>query len=108
MFLAACLEWKDFREQGPDFLSHLPVSMDGTCNGYQHWSAMGRDPIGGSATNLIPGGQPEDMYQEVAYHVSTRTMCDAECGSRDCRDAARELPGTISWTVVKHGTSTTR
>src|SRR5881409_648766 len=81
MFLAACLEWKDFREQGPDFLSHLPVSMDGTCNGYQHLSAMGRDQIGGSATNLIPGDQPQDIYQEVAYHVSIRIMFDAESGS---------------------------
>ena len=26
--------------------------MDGICNGYQHLSAMGRDPIGGSATTL--------------------------------------------------------
>jgi DNA-directed RNA polymerase len=55
--------------------------MDGTCNGYQHLSAMGRDAIGGSATNLIPGDQPEDMYQEVAYHVSIRIMFDAEYGS---------------------------
>ena len=107
MFLAACLEWKDFREQGPDFLSHLPVSMDGTCNGYQHLSAMGRDPIGGSATNLIPGDQPEDMYQEVAYHVSIRIMFDAEYGSGDYRDAARELLGKIDRSVVKHATMTT-
>ena len=119
MFLAACLEWKDFREQGPDFLSHLPVSMDGTCNGYQHLSAMGRDPIGGSATNLIPGDQPEDMYQEVAYHVSIRIMFDAEYGSAreargrqaeassDDREAARELLGKIDRSSVKHATMTT-
>src|SRR5213593_1738351 len=116
MFLAACLEWKDFREQGPDFLSHLPVSMDGTCNGYQHLSAMGRDPIGGSATNLIPGDQPEDIYQEVAYHVSIRIMFDAEYGSAreargrqaeassDDREAARELLGKIDRSSVKHAT----
>src|SRR5436309_2711073 len=87
------------------FRSHLPVSMDGTCNGYQHLSAMGRDPIGGSATNLIPADQPEDMYQEVADHVSIRIMFDAEYGSAreargrqaeassDDREAARELLG---------------
>ena len=28
-FLAACQEWKCCREQGPEFRSHLPVSMDG-------------------------------------------------------------------------------
>src|SRR5436309_394097 len=119
MFLAACLEWKDFREQGPDFLSHLPVSMDGTCNGYQHLSAMGRDPIGGSATNLIPGDQPEDMYQEVGYHVSIRTVFDVGYGSAreargrqaeassDDREAARELLGKIDRSSVKHATMTT-
>jgi DNA-directed RNA polymerase, mitochondrial len=124
MFLAACQEWKGYREQGPDFRSHLPVSMDGTCNGYQHLSAMGLDAIGGSATNLVPGDQPEDMYQEVADHVSIRIMFDAEYGGReaqarqraasrnaeasnDDRDAARELLGKIDRSSVKHATMTT-
>ena len=107
MFLAACLEWKGYREQGPDFLSHLPVSMDGSCNGYQHLSAMGRDPIGGSATNLIPGDQPEDMYREVADHVIIHIMIDAQYGSGDDRDAAQELLGKIDRYTVKHATMTT-
>ena len=55
MFRAACKEWTRYREEGPGFLSHLAISMDGTCNGYQHLSAMGRDPIGGRATNLLLG-----------------------------------------------------
>src|SRR5438093_12591583 len=91
-FLAACKEWKRYREEGPDFRLHLPVSMDGTCNGYQHLSAMGLDAIGGSATNLVPGDQPEDMYQEVADHVIIHLMLDAEYGSgreaRGRREAA--------------------
>ena len=130
-FLAACQEWKRYREQGPDFCSHLPVSMDGTCNGYQHLSAMGRDPIGGSATNLVPADRPEDIYQEVADHVSIRVMFDAEDArgreaqgrreaqarqraasrnaeaSKDDQDAARELLGKIDRSVVKHATMTT-
>src|SRR5262249_32163026 len=117
MFLAACQEWKCYREQGPDFLSHLPVSMDGTCNGYQHLSAMGRDPIAGTATNLVPADEPEDMDQEVAYDVSIRIMFDAAYGreargrqaeaSNDDRDAARELLGKIDRSSVKHATMTT-
>jgi len=47
LFLAACLEWKRYKEEGPGMISHLPISMDGSCNGYQHLSAMGLDPIGG-------------------------------------------------------------
>src|SRR5580693_10340565 len=54
LFLAACLEWKRYKEEGPGMISHLPISMDGSCNGYQHLSAMGLDPIGGRATNLLP------------------------------------------------------
>ena len=118
-FLAACKEWKRYREEGPNFRSHLPVSMDGTCNGYQHLSAMGRDPIGGRATNLVPADEPEDIYQEVADHVSRRVTRDAENAgereararqgeaSRDDRDPARQLLGKIDRSVVKHATMTT-
>src|SRR5213594_2113303 len=106
-FLAACKEWKRYREQGPDFRSHLPVSMDGTCNGYQHLSAMGRDPIGGRATNLVPANEPEDIYQEVAAHVSRRVTRDAENAGANDRDPARQLLGKIDRSVVKHATMTT-
>jgi DNA-directed RNA polymerase len=102
-FLRACMEWKAYREQGPDFVSHLPVSMDGSCNGYQHLSAMGRDPIGGRATNLVPGCEPADIYQEVADWVSRRIKRDAEAGE----DAARQLLGLIDRSLVKHATMTT-
>jgi DNA-directed RNA polymerase len=132
LFRAACKEWKGYREQGPDFRSHLPVSMDGTCNGYQHLSAMARDLIGGRATNLIPGAKPEDIYQEVADHVRRRLRGDAENNpsseargraerkrdsaqpqekaeaSKADQDAALQLLfGKIDRSVVKHATMTT-
>src|SRR5215831_3125801 len=109
MFLAACKEWKHYREEGPGFRSHLPVSMDGTCNGYQHLSAMGRDPISGRATNLVPGNEPEDVYQRVADQVSLRIQRDAENagGRADDADAARQLLGKIDRADVKHATMTT-
>lgn len=107
MFLAACIEWKRYREEGPDFRSHLPVSMDGTCNGYQHLSAMGRDPIGGRATNLVPADEPEDIYQEVADHVSRRVQRDAENAGGNDADPARRLLGKIDRSLVKHATMTT-
>jgi DNA-directed RNA polymerase, mitochondrial len=116
---AACKEWKGYREQGPDFRSHLVVSMDGSCNGYQHLSAMGRDPIGGRATNLAPGIKPEDIYQEVADRASRRLARDAgdpRCGeararrgeaSRDDQFWARQLLGKIDRDLVKPATMTT-
>jgi DNA-directed RNA polymerase len=103
-FLAACNDWKHYREEGPGFRSHLPVSMDGTCNGYQHLSAMARDPAGGRATNLVPAEAPADIYQEVADAVSRRVQRGAESGPN--ADAAQQLVGKIDRSVVKHATMT--
>jgi len=63
--LAACMEWHGFQRDGPEFLSHLPIHMDGTCSGIQHFSAMLKDEEGGSAVNLRPHDKPSDIYTEV-------------------------------------------
>lgn len=49
-----------------EYISYLPVGLDGSCNGLQNFSAMLRDPIGGKATNLVPGTKPNDIYKQVA------------------------------------------
>jgi len=36
----------------------LPVHMDGSCNGLQHYAALGRDSVGGRAVNLCDCGVP--------------------------------------------------
>lgn len=56
-----------------DYASRLPVSVDGSCNGLQHLSALGRDAEGGMATNLVPGTVPQDIYDLVAGLVSDHT-----------------------------------
>jgi DNA-directed RNA polymerase len=71
-FLAWCFEWAGvyaevgFHGSGEDFVSHLPIALDGSCNGIQHFSAMLRDPVGGAAVNLVPGDKPNDIYAQVA------------------------------------------
>ena len=42
MFLAACLELVDALEEGPTYITRLPVFFDGSCNGLQHLCAMTR------------------------------------------------------------------
>jgi DNA-directed RNA polymerase len=74
-FLAWCFEWAGYLEQGEEFVSHLPVMVDGSCNGLQHYAAMLRDPVGGAAVNLLPPGdgaydEPADIYQAVADLVT--------------------------------------
>lgn len=66
LFLAACFEWAGYVREGTSFITHLPVSVDGSCNGLQHYSAMLRDPVGGEATNLVPMPTPQDIYGRVA------------------------------------------
>ena len=34
------------------YASRLPVHQDGSCNGLQHYAALGRDAWGGTAVNL--------------------------------------------------------
>jgi len=66
-FLAFCFEWArcDYG-RNPKAKGQLPVGLDGSCNGLQHFSAMLRDEVGGAATNLLPCSSPEDIYQQVA------------------------------------------
>ena len=70
-FLAFLFEYKDMHDgalvgqQPEDYISHLPVGLDGSCNGLQHFSAMLRDEVGGKATNLTPAPVPNDIYREV-------------------------------------------
>lgn len=68
-FLAWCFEYAEWKRAPLTFKSHLPVAMDGTCNGLQNFSAMLRDEVGGKATNLIPGPIPNDIYQQVAVRT---------------------------------------
>lgn len=67
--LAACLEWVAFLDHGFGYLSHLPVMVDGTCNGIQHLSALTRDKVAGAYVNLVPSDRPQDIYKHVAREL---------------------------------------
>lgn len=73
-FLAWCFEFAQLVRQGWGYISTLPVSADGSCNGLQHLSAILRDERGGRATNLLPAAQPQDIYTEVAMEAMARVM----------------------------------
>jgi len=69
-FLAWCFEFARWKREGAAFKSHIPIGMDGSCNGLQNFSAMLRDEVGGRATNLVPSPLPNDIYQMVADRAS--------------------------------------
>ena len=64
--------------QGPAlYETRLPVHADGSCNGLQHYAALGRDHQGGKQVNLLPGDQPRDVYIGVCDLVKARVLQDA-------------------------------
>jgi DNA-directed RNA polymerase len=82
--LAACVEVAAAlaHPEGPaHFGSRLPVHMDGSCNGLQHYAALGRDEAGGRAVNLLPCDAPQDVYSGVARLVAERVAADAAAAS---------------------------
>jgi len=65
--LATCIEISDALDSGDpeSFMSGLPVHQDGSCNGLQHYAALGRDQAGGAAVNLVAAERPGDVYTQV-------------------------------------------
>lgn len=66
-FLAFCLAYRQWK-QNPETPIHLPVQIDGTCNGIQHIAALTGDQALAEAVNVLPtdDGLPSDIYSEVA------------------------------------------
>lgn len=82
-FLAWCREWADWLKTGYGFVSSLPIGLDGSCSGIQHFSAMLRDEVGGAAVNLVPADKPSDIYQTVADRLSSVLQALAKHGTDD-------------------------
>jgi DNA-directed RNA polymerase len=81
-------------------LSGLPVHQDGSCNGLQHYAALGRDVAGGTAVNLMPCEKPMDVYSEVAELVAKQVEVDARGGGKDAI-VAKLLSGNVDRKLVK-------
>ncbi|GAA5797577.1 hypothetical protein HPULCUR_002965 [Helicostylum pulchrum] len=97
--LSACYEIASaFRSGEPEtFKSQLPIHQDGTCNGLQHYAALGGDLAGARAVNLAAGDRPADVYTGVADMVNKYIDKAAEEGD----EYAKILKGNVSRKVVK-------
>ena len=101
--LAACKEFANAvgRHGGEaaieEFHSTLPVSMDGSCNGLQHYAALGRDVLGGQQVNLVRSDRPQDVYSGVCEFVSKRVEAEAKKGD----EIAKLLVGKVNRKIVK-------
>lgn len=107
-FLAWCLEYRDYvLDNDGSFVSHLPISMDGSCNGLQNLSALFRDQIGGQATNLTANKVMEDIYRRVAEAATVRLSAMAFDDEEHERLRKLWLEHGINRKVVKRSVMTT-
>jgi hypothetical protein len=66
-FLAFCLAYRRWKED-PSTPCHLPVQIDGTCNGLQHIAALSSNEELAQAVNVVArvDGLPGDIYSDIA------------------------------------------
>ncbi|KAF0979842.1 hypothetical protein FDP41_000995 [Naegleria fowleri] len=97
--LAACVELAEcLRSENPEeFISHLPIQMDGSCNGLQHYAALGRDNLGALHVNLLPTSKPMDVYVGVLEVVKKHIERDMKAGNK----LAKLLHGNVYRSTIK-------
>lgn len=110
--IGAAMEWR--REHGDlrDYPCPLPINVDGSNSGLQHFSAMLRDEHGAALVNLLPSQTPNDIYADVAKSVDRMVRADlADTDDSKCRLSPAEhakgwLSQGINRTLCKRGTMT--
>lgn len=103
--LAVCIHLAEaLRSPSPETtISYIPVHQDGSCNGLQHYAALGRDKLGASAVNLVKGERPADVYSGIAARVLDIVKKDAQLDPATYPDAkhARLLINQVDRKLVK-------
>lgn len=105
-FLALAHEVVGYWREGFAFVSHMPVTMDGTCNALQHLAALTRDADVGREVNMLPGDAPRDLYQVVADGVAERLTAERDAAFNEpnaslSRDILSIAGGRIDRSAVK-------
>lgn len=97
--LACCMEIANAIRSGnpATYMSSHPIHQDGSCNGLQHYAALGRDKIGAISVNLTPCDKPQDVYSTVAALVENARAKD----EREGNSIAKALDGQIKRKVIK-------
>lgn len=103
--LATCMEIAKVARcpDATQFMSSFPIHQDGSCNGLQHYAALGRDTAGAVSVNLAPSLVPQDVYSDVAALVEESRRTDA----KNNVEVAQILEGYIQRKVIKQTVMTT-
>lgn len=98
VFSAAWELREAYRSGRPEeYQTGVPVGMDATCSGLQHFSAMLRDPHGGQLVNLTNGdgqGPKADIYSAVKSWVEEKLH-------QECLQEAPERRQRAEWWLGK-------
>ena len=78
------------------------MHQDGSCNGLQHYAALGRDLNGAKSVNLFPSDRPQDVYSSVLEIVEEQRKIDEKSN-----EIAKVLSGFITRKVIKQTVMTT-
>jgi len=87
-FLAACHEYAnavDAAEKGEPYYSGLPIALDATQSGIQHYAASLLNEHDGELVNLTPQDKPNDVY--LACMVKAQKAIDD-----DIKDIKKDAP----------------
>ena len=105
-FLAACIEYAAWRSSGysEEFVSHLPIALDGSNSGLQHYSAALRCKEEARLVCLTPEDKPQDAYQTVADVANGLVELDAASG--DPRAILLKEMGGLDRTLAKRNVMT--
>ena len=77
VFLSLCFEITAYWEalgNGEEYLSQIPIAIDGSSNGTQHLAAMSKDEVAGKMVGLVPMEKPIDLYIVVAKGILNRNI----------------------------------
>lgn len=107
-FLAACIDFAAAIKSGnpSTYVSHLPVSFDGSCSGLQHFAAMTRCEVTAPLVNLVPSEAVSDVYQTVAEAVLVKVKEHAAGDGEHSAVAKVALANGIGRTLVKRNVMT--
>ena len=106
-FWQTCVDWTQATgmDNPAKFVCTLPVHQDGSNNGLQLLSLIGRDPVGAKLTNCSALPERFDIYSATAEVVKRLVADDIQNGQN--LEQAHKWIGTIDRSVCKRACMTT-
>lgn len=81
-----------------EYRSHAHIHVDGSCNGMQHYAALGRDDRGARQVNLADSERPGDVYTAILKLVLAEIEKE---GDVSLMPIIHGLKGNVTRKVIK-------